>query len=75
MNIMFLALYVDDIVIACSDLAEVEILKADLKKRFKMKDLGELRHYVGMTIERSSRESTKIRWTTSGPWSNGINDI
>ncbi len=52
--------YVDDIVIAGSDLAEVERVKADFKRRFEMKDLGELRHYLGMTIERNGREYIKV---------------
>jgi hypothetical protein len=59
-DIMLLVLYVDDIVIAGSDLAEVEMVKADFKKRFEMKDLGELRHYLGMTIERNGSESIKV---------------
>ena len=42
------------------DLAEVEMVKADFKKRFEMKDLGELRHYLGMTIERNVSESIKV---------------
>jgi hypothetical protein len=57
---MLLVLYVDNIVVAGSDLAEVEMVKADFKKRFEMKDLGELRHYLGMTIERNGRESIKV---------------
>jgi hypothetical protein len=39
-DIMLLVLYVDDIVIAGSDLAEVEMVKADFKKRVEMKDMG-----------------------------------
>ena len=39
---MLLVLYVDDIVIAGSDLVEVERVKADFKRRFEMKDLGDL---------------------------------
>ncbi len=58
---MLLVLYVDDIVVAGSDLlAEVEMVKTDFKKRFEMKDLGELRHYPGMTIERNGSESIKV---------------
>ncbi len=34
--IMLLVLYVDDIVVARSDPVEVEIVKADFKKRFEM---------------------------------------
>ncbi len=59
-DVMLLVLYVDNIVVAGSDLAEVEMVKADFKKRFEMKDLGELCHYLGMTIERNGRESIKV---------------
>ena len=59
-DIILLVLYVDDIVIAGSDLEEVKMVKADFKRRFEMKDLGELHHYLGMTIVRNGRESIKI---------------
>ena len=66
-------MYVDDIVVAGSDLAEVEIAKADFKKRFEMRDLAELRHYLGMTTERDCRKVSKfIRQTTPGNWSRSI---
>ncbi len=45
-DVMLLVLHVDDIVVAGSDFAEVEMVKTDFKKRFEMKDLGELRHYT-----------------------------
>ncbi len=54
-DVMLLVLYVDDIVIAGSDLAEVERIKADFKRQFEMKDLGEFCPYLGMTIERNGR--------------------
>ncbi len=69
---MLLVLYVDDIVITGSDLAEVKMVKADFKGQFEMKDLGELRHYLGMTIERNGREY--IKRTMLGPWSRGTGD-
>jgi hypothetical protein len=65
-DIMLLALYVDDIVIDGSDLADVEMVKADFKKRFEMKDLGELRHYLGVTIERNGSESIKVHQADYG---------
>jgi hypothetical protein len=40
-DIMLIVFYVDDIVIAGSDLDEVKTVKADFKKRFEMKDLGD----------------------------------
>jgi hypothetical protein len=66
-DVMLLVLYVDDIVVAGSDLAEVEMLKADFKKRFDMKDLGVLRHYLGMAIV--VKASKSIRRSMPGNWS------
>ncbi len=51
-DVILLVLYVDDIVVAGSVLAEVEMVKADFKKRFEMKDLGELRHYHRLSTVR-----------------------
>jgi hypothetical protein len=36
------------------------MVKAEFKKRFEMKNLGELRHYLGMTIQRNGSESIKV---------------
>jgi hypothetical protein len=59
---MLFCWYVDDIVIAGSDLEEVKMVKADFKRRFEMKDLGELHHYLGMTIVRNAyMNSTRVR--------------
>lgn len=47
--------YVDDIVIASNDDSEVEQLKSNLKKVFKLRDLGPLRYFLGLEIARSSK--------------------
>jgi hypothetical protein len=59
-DIVLLALYVDDIVIAGSNLELVESIKQQFSKKFEMKDLGELKHYLGMQIERDGIASLKI---------------
>lgn len=46
--------YVDDIIIASNDDAEAERLKDDLKKAFKLRDLGELKYFLGLEIARSN---------------------
>ena len=52
----FLALlvYVDDIIIASNDQAAVDNLKSALSKRFKMKDLGALKYFLGLEVARSA---------------------
>lgn len=50
--IAFLLLYVYDILIASSDMAEIESLKEDLIGRFEMKDLGDAKRILGMDIMR-----------------------
>ena len=58
-----LSLYVDDIIIAGTNLENVETLKLKFTEVFDIKDLGEINHYLGMKITRSQGES-KIDQTT-----------
>lgn len=46
----FVLLYVDDLLLAGTDQNSVEILKQVLNSNFKMKDLGSVKHYLGMEI-------------------------
>lgn len=46
--------YVDDIIIGSNDDASVEQVKIDLKKAFKLWDLGPLKYFLGFEIARSS---------------------
>lgn len=48
-------MYVDDIVIATNNKDEAAELKNLLNKQFKLKDLGELRYFLGIEVARSSR--------------------
>src|SRR3954465_3075021 len=45
-------LYVDDMLIAARSKAKVQKVKAQLKREFDMKDLGEARKILGMEITR-----------------------
>ena len=45
-------LYVDDILIACKSLAEIQKLKLLLSGEFEMKDLGSARKILGMETRR-----------------------
>ena len=53
----FIALfvYVDDILIASNNVREVEALKVSLDKHFKLKDLGGLKYFLGLEIDRSEK--------------------
>ena len=54
---LFIALlvYVDDILTASNDLKAVEDLKLSLDKHFKLKDLGNLRYFLGLEVARSQK--------------------
>lgn len=47
--------YVDDMVLTGNDLQAIERVKNILSSQFHMKDLGELRYYLGLEIARSSQ--------------------
>ena len=59
-DITLLVLYVDDIVIAGSNLSYIQQIKDEFSQQFKMKDLGELKNYLGMQVERDGNKSIKI---------------
>ena len=56
--------YVDDMILAAHDLRELEDFKKELSQLLKMKDLGELTHYLGMEVIRD-REKRTITLTQS----------
>ena len=52
-GITILIVYVDDIVLTGDDKVEIQHIKARLAKEFDMKDLGNLRYFLGMEIARN----------------------
>jgi len=54
-HITILAVYVDDIIITGDDTSEIERLKKNLSKEFEVKDLGQLRYFLGIEIARSPK--------------------
>ena len=59
-NVMiYLLLYVDDMLLVCPDKSEICRLKSQLKERFKMKDLGLATRILGMEIKRD-RKAQKL---------------
>ena len=53
---VYVALYVDDLIIATNSPSELNKLKHGLAERFAMKDLGELHFFLGIHIERNRAE-------------------
>jgi hypothetical protein len=50
--IVFLILYVDDILMIGNDILMMEVVKSSLRKSFSMKDLGEAVYILGIKIYR-----------------------
>jgi hypothetical protein len=46
-TVVFLVLYVDDILLIGNDIPMLEIVKSSLRKSFSMKDLGEATYILG----------------------------
>jgi hypothetical protein len=57
---LYIAVYVDDLLIAGPDKVEIQQLKEQLSTRFKMTDLGPCSQYLGMEITRD-RDSKTLR--------------
>ncbi|KAE8693297.1 hypothetical protein F3Y22_tig00110813pilonHSYRG00112 [Hibiscus syriacus] len=53
-NIMVLLVYVDDLMITGNDVKMIVELKEVLYRNFKMKDLGELKYFLGLEVLRSN---------------------
>ena len=54
-RITCLIIYVDDMVITGDDTDEIQILKERLSGEFDMKDLGNLKYFLGIEVLRSKR--------------------
>ncbi|KAL0409122.1 UNVERIFIED_CONTAM: Retrovirus-related Pol polyprotein from transposon TNT 1-94 [Sesamum radiatum] len=55
---VFLVLYVDDMLIASSSISLIVELQNNLSKNFEMKDLGDAKKILGMSIDRNRKTST-----------------
>ena len=54
-KITVLIVYVDDMVITGDDLKEITELKRYLSKEFEIKDLGQLKYFLGIEVARSKK--------------------
>jgi hypothetical protein len=58
--IIYLLVYVDDIIITSSSPVAIDALLADLRSDFALKDLGSLNYFLGIQVTRLSRLSVGI---------------
>ena len=49
-GLIVIVIYVDDLIIRGDNMDEVEHVKGLLKKQFDMKDLGDLRYFLGIEV-------------------------
>ena len=49
---MYIAVYVDDLLIVGLSIAEIKKIKRSLRNRFQMTDLGPCSYYLGMSVQR-----------------------
>ena len=61
---IILLLYVDDMLVACSNMQEINVLKRKLVNSFTMKDLGAAKQILGMRITRD-RKNRKLTLSQS----------
>jgi len=54
-SIIILLVYVDDILIASNDVDAVNVFKQFLDNKFKLKDLGTLKHFLGLEVARTTK--------------------
>ncbi|OMO51187.1 Reverse transcriptase, RNA-dependent DNA polymerase [Corchorus capsularis] len=52
---MALLVYVDDVVLPCNNMEEIVRVKSYLHETFSIKDLGELKYFLGLEVARSSK--------------------
>ena len=57
-NFIALLVYVDDVILAGNNLQEIEETKRFLSQRFKLKDLGQLKYFLGIEVARSKNGIT-----------------
>ena len=55
-GLFILAVYVDNILLAGKSQQKIAQIKADLRKRFQLKDMGELHYFFGVSVLQCSEE-------------------
>ncbi|XP_070009787.1 uncharacterized mitochondrial protein AtMg00810-like [Nicotiana sylvestris] len=52
-DLVVILVYVDDLLVTSSNLLLIQQVRKDLQEKFKMKDLGELKYFLGIEFPRS----------------------
>ncbi|CAD6334492.1 unnamed protein product [Miscanthus lutarioriparius] len=65
-KITVLAVYVDDIIITGDDEMEIKCLKGNLSREFEVKDLGQLKYFLGIEIARNPKAEAEYRAMSLG---------
>lgn len=60
----FIAIYVDDLLLFGADIPRLELIQKELSDRFKMTDLGNVSHYLGMEVDVDVGKTITLRQTT-----------
>jgi hypothetical protein len=53
-RVAYLLLYVDDIIVTASSCELLQLIRARLHSEFAMTDLGDLHHFLGISVKRDS---------------------
>ena len=54
-SIIILLVYVDDILIASNDVDAINVFRQFLDNKFKLKDLGTLKYFLGLEVARTTK--------------------
>lgn len=57
-ELVYLLIYVDDMLTACHDRREIDRIKSKLKSGFEIKDLDQANRILGMKIKRDKKNCT-----------------
>ena len=58
---LFIAIYVDDLLLFGANEAQINVLKQELSSRFQMTDLGDVSHHLGMEVRRDREKGTLLQ--------------
>ena len=69
---IYIALYVDDMLIGAKTLEEIKAISDKLSSKFKLKDLGKVKFMLGIQVDydREQRSIKSVKLQASIKWSN-----
>lgn len=56
--LIYVLIYVDDLLLISNDINKMSLVKESLSKAFDMKDMGEIKHFLGINIHRDIENQT-----------------